>query len=83
MKYGVTFPDIGEFDACKCVGDCFWDVRKNVTTETFCTPKGCNLKVRCSNASRLLTSLKLFDTGRVSLGIYTTTNMAIGDVIGE
>ncbi|KAG4040864.1 hypothetical protein PC123_g23604 [Phytophthora cactorum] len=35
---GVKFTDIGKFDACKCIGDCFLDVYKNVYSETFCTP---------------------------------------------
>ncbi|ETO63773.1 hypothetical protein F444_18592 [Phytophthora nicotianae P1976] len=37
----------------------------------------------CSNAPRTLSSLKLFDTGRVGLGVYTTTALDVGDVLGE
>ncbi|ETN01368.1 hypothetical protein PPTG_17167 [Phytophthora nicotianae INRA-310] len=82
-RNGVRFADIGKFDPCQCVGDCFWDVCKNVASATFCTPKGCNLSAKCSNAPRTLSILKLFDTGRVGLGVYTTTDLDIGDVVGE
>ncbi|KAE8897514.1 hypothetical protein PF005_g8612 [Phytophthora fragariae] len=80
---GVKFPDIGSFDACKWFGDCFWGICSDVASATFCTPKYCQLGARCSNAPRTLSTLKLFDTGRVGLGVYTTTALDFGDVLGE
>ncbi|KAG7385208.1 hypothetical protein PHYPSEUDO_001750 [Phytophthora pseudosyringae] len=43
----------------------------------------CGLKSVCSNSPRPRTSLKLFDTGRVDLGVYTTTFLNVGDVLGD
>ncbi|KAG3101895.1 hypothetical protein PI125_g14305 [Phytophthora idaei] len=63
----VKFPDIGKFDSCECIGDCCWDVCRNVDSATFWTPRVCNLGARCSNASRTKTTLKLFDTRRADL----------------
>jgi hypothetical protein len=80
---GVAFRDIGAFDLCGCVGDCFLDVYKNVESATFCTPSCCSLDARCSNAPHTLETLKLFDTKRVGLGVFTTTALDVGDVIGE
>ncbi|KAF1786280.1 hypothetical protein GQ600_3337 [Phytophthora cactorum] len=45
------FPDIGKFDACQCIGGCFFVVCNYVASATSCTPKGCNLDARCGNAS--------------------------------
>eukprot|EP00644_Phytophthora_capsici_P018863 jgi/Phyca11/132296/e_gw1.151.17.1 len=82
-RNGITFPDIGRVDPCQCVGDCFWDSCSNVASGSFYTPKYCNLRARCSNAPRTLDTLQLFKTGRVGLGVYTTTDLDIGDVLGE
>ncbi|ETI44755.1 hypothetical protein F443_10513 [Phytophthora nicotianae P1569] len=83
-RNGIKFPDIGSVDRCRCFGDCFLDTRSNVASaSSFCTPKYCKLGARCSNAPRTLNTLKLFDTGRVGLGVYTTTALDVGDVIGE
>ncbi|ETP05816.1 hypothetical protein F441_17663, partial [Phytophthora nicotianae CJ01A1] len=82
-RNGVRFPDIGKFDSCACVGDCFWDSCRNVDSATFCTPRLCNLDAKCSNAPRTLKTLRLFDSGRVGLGVYTTTDLDVGDVVGE
>uniref|UniRef100_H3GY83 SET domain-containing protein n=1 Tax=Phytophthora ramorum TaxID=164328 RepID=H3GY83_PHYRM len=82
-RNGVKFPDIGHFDPCQCMGDCFWDSCSNVASLSFCTPKYCNLGARCSNAPRTLSTLQLFDTGRVGLGVYTATDLDVGDVLGE
>jgi len=79
----VKFPDLGSFDACKCFGDCFWDTCSNVASASFCTSKYCKLGVRCSNAPRTLDTLKLCNTGRVGLGVYTATDLDVGDVLGE
>ncbi|ETP31656.1 hypothetical protein F442_19502 [Phytophthora nicotianae P10297] len=58
-------------------------VRVNVDSATFCTPRLCNLDAKCSNAPRTLKTLRLFDSGRVGLGVYTTTDLDVGDVVGE
>jgi hypothetical protein len=79
----VVFRDIGAFDLCGCVSDCFLDVCKNVESATFCTPSCCSLDARCSNAPRTLETLKLFDRKRIGLGVFTTTALDVGDVIGE
>ncbi|RLN86600.1 hypothetical protein BBJ28_00024444 [Nothophytophthora sp. Chile5] len=82
-RNGVKFPDIGSFDPCSCFGDCYLDTCSNVVSASFCIPKNCKLGARCSNAPRMLDTLKLFDTGRVGLGVYATTALDVGDVIGE
>ncbi|KAE8899113.1 hypothetical protein PF005_g8479 [Phytophthora fragariae] len=45
--------------------------------------KYCNLGARCSNAPRTLSTLQLFETSRDGLGVYTTTDLDVGDVLGE
>ncbi|KAG6615454.1 putative set domain-containing protein [Phytophthora cinnamomi] len=82
-RNGVKFPDIGSFNPCSCFGDCFLDTCSNVASASVCTPNYCKLGARCSNAPRTLDTLKLFDTGRVGLSVYTTTALDVGDVIGE
>eukprot|EP00644_Phytophthora_capsici_P006578 jgi/Phyca11/118429/e_gw1.36.485.1 len=82
-RNGVRFPDIGSYDPCKCFGDCFWDTCTNVASASFCTPKYCKLGAIGSNTPCTLSSLKLFDNGRVGLGVYTTTDLDLGDVLGE
>jgi hypothetical protein len=82
-RNGVKFADIGSVDACTCFGDCFWDVCSNVGAASFCIPKYCSLNARCSNAPRTLKTLKLFASGRVGLGVYTTTPLDVGDVLAE
>jgi len=43
----------------------------------------CKLGASCSNASRTLNTLKLYDTGRVGLDVYTITAIHVGDALGE
>jgi len=50
---------------------------------SLCTTKYCKLGARCSNAPRAPDTLKLYDTGRVGLGVYTTTALNVGYVIGD
>jgi hypothetical protein len=76
-------PDLGSFDACECFGDCFWDTCSNVASASFCTPKYCKLGARCSNALRTLDTLSLYDTGRVGFGVFTTTDLDVGEYCGE
>ncbi|POM80809.1 Set domain containing hypothetical protein [Phytophthora palmivora] len=80
---GVKFQDIGGVHKCGCTVDCFMDECNNALMEMFCTPTCCSLGARCSNAPRSLKTLKLFDTHRVGLGVYTTSNLDVGDVLGE
>jgi len=54
-----------------------------VGAASFCIPKYCSLNARCSNAPRTLKTLKLFASGRVGLGVYTTTPLDVGDVLAE
>lgn len=79
----VKFPDIGDFGRCSCTGDCFMDTCENTDSALYCTPTSCNLDGKCSNAPKTLQTLKLFDTGRVGTGVFTTTDLCVGDVIGE
>jgi hypothetical protein len=55
----------------------------NVTAAIFCTPHCCKLGPVCSNAPCSLSTLKLFDTLRVGLCVFTTTFLNVGDVLGE
>ncbi|ETM53887.1 hypothetical protein L914_02676 [Phytophthora nicotianae] len=80
---GITFPDLGSFDKCQCKGDCFWDSCANAGAAVYCTPSCCNLGARCSNAPINRTTVKLFETGRVGVGVYTTTDLDVGDIVGE
>ncbi|GMF26190.1 unnamed protein product [Phytophthora fragariaefolia] len=80
---GISFHDTGNLGKCKCFGDCFMDSCENATCAIYCTPECCKLGAVCSNAPRERTTLKLFDTGRVGLGVYTTTFLDVGDIIGE
>jgi hypothetical protein len=67
----------------RCLWDCFWDICSNVASVSLCTTKYCKLGARCSNAPRAPDTLKLYDTGRVGLGVYTTTALNVGYVIGD
>jgi SET domain-containing protein len=82
-RKGVAFPDVGAFGKCRCVGYCFLDVCTNVASATFCISACCRLGARCSNAPRTLETIQPFDTKRVGLGVYTTTVLDVGDVVGE
>jgi hypothetical protein len=79
---GIAFLNIGELNLCICEGDCFLDTCWNATAAIFCTPGCCRLGAVCSNAPRSLLMLKLFDTNRVGLGVFTTTFLNVGDVPG-
>lgn len=50
---GITFPDIGDYHSCECVGDCFMDTCANINTAVYCTPDCCKLGALCSNAPPL------------------------------
>ncbi|GMF57252.1 unnamed protein product [Phytophthora fragariaefolia] len=79
----IEFVDIGDGHSCKCVGDCFMDTCCNAALAIFCTPECCALNASCSSAPRARKTLKLYDTGRVGLGVFTTTFLEVGDVVGE
>ncbi|GMF31780.1 unnamed protein product [Phytophthora fragariaefolia] len=83
VSEGIEFADIGDGHSCKCVGDCFMDTCCNAALAIFCTPECCALNASCSNAPRTRKTLKLYDTGRVGLGVFTTTFLEVGDVVGE
>ncbi|ETP55145.1 hypothetical protein F442_00280 [Phytophthora nicotianae P10297] len=65
----VEFKDVGDLGQCSCAGDCFLDTCNNAEGAVDCTEDTCNLYGRCSNAPRNLSTLKLFDTGRVGVGV--------------
>ncbi|KAG2999094.1 hypothetical protein PC116_g19120 [Phytophthora cactorum] len=54
-----------------------------VGTSTYCTPETCSLDAVCSNAPTTRATLKLFDTRCVGLGVFTTNDLDVGDVVGE
>ncbi|OWZ22023.1 hypothetical protein PHMEG_0003340 [Phytophthora megakarya] len=83
VRGGIAFGKIGDGDPCKCVGDCFMDTCSNAALAIYCTPYCCVLNGACSNAPRTLRMLKLFDTGRVGLDVFTTTYLEVGDIVGE
>ncbi|OWZ04427.1 hypothetical protein PHMEG_00023676 [Phytophthora megakarya] len=68
---GISFPDIGDGNPCRCGGDCFMNSSRNATLTIYCTPECCGLSIVCSNAQRTRPELKLYDTSRV------------GNVVGE
>eukprot|EP00644_Phytophthora_capsici_P013280 jgi/Phyca11/101217/e_gw1.5.457.1 len=59
---GLTFPDIGDDDPCRCVGDCFMDSCHNALLSIYCTPETCSLGGDCCNSPRTHPALKLYDT---------------------
>ncbi|ETP38988.1 hypothetical protein F442_13521 [Phytophthora nicotianae P10297] len=66
-RNGVKFPDIGKFDSCDCIGDCFWDVCRNVDLATFCTLRAYNLeRIAAAPHPRLLLSNCLIRAARTS-----------------
>jgi hypothetical protein len=80
---GIAFLNIGELNLCICEGDCFLDTCWNATAAIFCTPGCCRLGAVCSNAPRSLPTLKLFDTHRVGLGVFTTIFLSVGECAGK
>ncbi|ETP37002.1 hypothetical protein F442_15152 [Phytophthora nicotianae P10297] len=80
---GVQFKDAVDFSRCSWTGDCFMDLCANVDGALYCTPDTCNLDGIRSNAPRTLATSKLFDTDRVGLGVFTSTDLTAGDVISE
>ncbi|ETO67800.1 hypothetical protein F444_15308 [Phytophthora nicotianae P1976] len=80
---GVQFKDAVDFGRCSWTGDCFMDLCANVDGALYCTPDTCNLDGIRSNAPRTLATSKLFDTDRVGLGVFTSTDLTAGDVISE
>ncbi|ETL85944.1 hypothetical protein L917_14576 [Phytophthora nicotianae] len=80
---GVQFKYAVDFSRCSCTGDCFMDLCANVDGALYCTPDACNLDGIRSNAPRTLATSKLFDTDRVGLGVFTSTDLTAGDVISE
>ncbi|POM77459.1 Set domain containing hypothetical protein [Phytophthora palmivora] len=79
----IVFPDLGDFGVCRCEGDCFIDTCDNAVAAVFCTPSSCKLGALCSNTPRVRETLKLFNTERVGLSVYTTADMDVGDIVGE
>ncbi|KAG2785763.1 hypothetical protein PC129_g17132 [Phytophthora cactorum] len=80
---GIRFPGLGSYHKCRWTGDCFWDSCDSVDGAAYCTPACCKLKARCGNAPVNRKTLKLLDTNRVGLGVYTTTSFDVGDMVGE
>ncbi|RLN88064.1 hypothetical protein BBJ28_00003623 [Nothophytophthora sp. Chile5] len=80
---GLRFEDIGDGDACLCHGDCFADTCTNAKMAIYCTPDCCRLNAKCSNAPRTHPGLKVYDTYRLGLGVYTTEALFAGEIIAE
>ncbi|KAG4054455.1 hypothetical protein PC123_g10428 [Phytophthora cactorum] len=77
---GIRFPELGSYNKWCCIGDCFWDSSDNVEAAVYCTPSYRNLNARCSYAPITRQTLNLFDT---RLGLYSTTFLDVGDIVGE
>ncbi|OWZ21584.1 Set domain-containing hypothetical protein [Phytophthora megakarya] len=80
---GAIVRDIGDGDPCKCVWDYFPDTCRNATFSIYCTPDCWPLEAKCKNAPSTLSTIKLYDTGRVDLGAFTTKYLEVGEVVGE
>ena len=78
----VVFPDGGDMDKCVCQGDCFLDTCYNAAASIYCTEENCILGGRCSNAPRIRSTLRLCKT-RTGLGVFSTSTLEIGDLVGE
>ncbi|POM71387.1 LOW QUALITY PROTEIN: Set domain containing hypothetical protein [Phytophthora palmivora] len=83
---GIKFANIGDGETCQCSDDGFIDSCSYAQLAIFCTSDCCGLGAACSNAPRTLYSLRtpsalrLYDTGRVGLGAFTTAYLEVGGV---
>jgi len=80
---GLKFADAGDVDPCLCYGDCFAHVCRNADTAFYCTPAICRLDALCSNAPRTHPGLRIYDTHRLGLGVYTTQKLWAGEIVAE
>ncbi|ETM39047.1 hypothetical protein L914_14760, partial [Phytophthora nicotianae] len=80
---GLRFEDIGDGDACVFHGDCFADTCNNAKMAIYCKPDCCWLDAKCSSAPRTHTGLKLYNTRRLGLLVYTTKALSAGEIIAE
>ncbi|ETI30136.1 hypothetical protein F443_22747 [Phytophthora nicotianae P1569] len=80
---GLYFVDAGDVDPCLCVGDCFARCCRNADTAFFCTPDICRLDALCSNAPRTHPGLRIYNTRRQGLGVYTTQKLWAGEIVAE
>jgi hypothetical protein len=79
----IQFPESPDLGKCMCDGDCFFGVCHNSVSAIYCTPDVCKHGGNCSNAPMLRGNLRLFETEDAGLGVYTTTSMEVGDIVGE
>lgn len=68
---------------CEFYGDCFIDTCASVASAVYCTPESCKPDANCSNAPKPRNTLKLFDTGCVGIGVLTSTDLDVGDIVRE
>ncbi|RLN48810.1 hypothetical protein BBJ28_00013308 [Nothophytophthora sp. Chile5] len=80
---GLKFLDACDVDPCLCVGNCFADLFRNADTAFYCTPVICRLDALCSNAPRTHPGLRIYDTQRLDLGVYTTQKLWAGESVAE
>ncbi|RLN95025.1 hypothetical protein BBJ28_00023484, partial [Nothophytophthora sp. Chile5] len=80
---GLKFVDAGDVDPCLCIGDCFAHLCRNADTAFYCTPVICRLDALCSNAPRTHPGLRIYDTQRLGLGVYTTQKLWAGEIVAE
>ncbi|ETM30589.1 hypothetical protein L914_21734 [Phytophthora nicotianae] len=80
---GLYFVDAGDVDPCLCVGDCFAHCCRNADTAFYCTPDICRLDTLCSDAPRTHPGLRIYNTRRLGLGVYTTQKLCAGEIVAE
>ncbi|KUF87423.1 Nucleoporin p58/p45 [Phytophthora nicotianae] len=80
---GLYFVDAGDVDPCLCVGDCSAHCCRNADTAFYCTPEICRLDALCSNAPRTHPGLRIYNTRRLGLGVYTTQKLWTGEIVAE
>ncbi|POM76230.1 Set domain containing hypothetical protein [Phytophthora palmivora] len=82
----TTYPDPAEKAISRYLHEVAWPV--DVKRISSCIRNGVRFPDigsfdPCHNAPRTLDTLKLYETARLGLGVYTATDLDIGDVLGE
>ncbi|KAF4145328.1 SET domain-containing protein [Phytophthora infestans] len=80
---GIRFKNIGNLGKCECIGDCYIDECMNSRSDVYCSKQNCAIQWQCGNSVKECLSLKLFETVRCGLGVYTTDTVEVGTIVGE
>ncbi|OWZ16384.1 Set domain-containing hypothetical protein [Phytophthora megakarya] len=79
----IALRDIRDFGSCSCSENCFLHTCNNAVSAVCCTEDNFNLQGLCSKSPRARSTLRLFASARVGLGVFTTTDLDVGDIVAE